>query len=120
MSSGNSHDEHAAASTPWGVEVVRYWYEHIREAERHEAREYGFVIPGDSSLAVVLNAMEEAAYAGDPKFDSRVRVEPTYPATPVDCLISELRDNFYGRNTLFLTRDAFEKRVAQFKREAAC
>ncbi len=52
-------------------ERERYWIERIKEAEREDAK-YGLIIPGDSSLAIVFNSMEEAAYAGDPEFDSRV------------------------------------------------
>ena len=50
---------------------VRFWFERIKEAEKDDSH-FGLYIPGDSSLAVALNAMEEAAYAGDPEFDSRV------------------------------------------------
>lgn len=52
--------------------ILRPWVERIKEAERQDFP-YSFVIPGDSSLAVVLGAMEEAAYAGDPEYDSRVK-----------------------------------------------
>ncbi len=51
---------------------VRYWIERIKEAEKLDAT-FGLYIPGDSALAVVFNGMEEAAYAGDPEFDSRVK-----------------------------------------------
>ena len=50
---------------------LRPWVERIKEAEKIDAK-YGLYIPGDSALAVVFGAMEEAAYAGDPEFDSRV------------------------------------------------
>ena len=45
--------------------------------------------------------------------------EPTYPKTPVDCLISELRDLFFPvlSHTSVLLHSDFEKRVAQFKTE---
>lgn len=52
---GRSHD---------AANVLRPWVERIKEAERQDA-EYGLYIPGDSSLAVVFNAMEESAFAGD-------------------------------------------------------
>jgi hypothetical protein len=51
---------------------LRHWIERIKEAEKFDA-EFGLYIPGDSALAVVFGAMEEAAYAGDPEFDSRAR-----------------------------------------------
>ena len=41
---------------------IRVWVKRIREAERLD-RQYGLHIPGDSALAVVFTAMEEAAYA---------------------------------------------------------
>ena len=50
---------------------LRPWVERIKEAEKIDAQ-FGLYIPGDSALALVFNAMEEAAYAGDPEFDSRV------------------------------------------------
>lgn len=40
-----------------------------------------------------------------------------YPATPVDCLISELRDLFDTTYENVITREIFEKRVAQFEEE---
>jgi hypothetical protein len=52
--------------------ATRLWIERIKVAELEDAMLYGIVLPGDSSLAIVLNAMEEAAYAGDPEFDARV------------------------------------------------
>ena len=40
-----------------------------------------------------------------------------YPKTPVDCLISELRDEYLMHGAL--TRGAFELRIAQFKQEVS-
>ncbi len=62
----------SAATVPRTIEALRYWLGRIKAAEKIDA-EYGLYIPGDSALAVVFNAMEEAAYVGDPEFDSRVR-----------------------------------------------
>lgn len=45
--------------------------------------------------------------------------EPTYPMTPVDCLISELRDMFGMNGRAYLMKDTFEARVEQFKNEVA-
>jgi hypothetical protein len=53
--------------------ALRLWVERIKEAEKIDAQ-FGLYIPGDSALAVVFCAMEEAAYAGDPEFDSRAQV----------------------------------------------
>lgn len=43
--------------------------------------------------------------------------EPTYPATPVDCLISELRELL--ELGPYITKGTFERRVAQFNEEVA-
>lgn len=48
-----------------------------------------------------------------------VNAWPSYPATPVDCLISELRDLFGMNGRAYLMKDEFEARVAQFKAEVA-
>lgn len=53
------------------IEVARFFVKQIKEAEKLDAQ-YGLIIPGDSALAVVFNSMEEYAYAGDPRYDSRV------------------------------------------------
>ena len=51
-------------------------------------------------------------------------MEPTYPMTPVDCLISELRDMFFypgstRRIPPVLLLPRFEERIAQFNAEVA-
>ena len=45
----------------------------------------------------------------------------TYPATPVDCLLSDLQGMFFPvlSKTSVLTLAAFDKRVAEFNREIA-
>jgi hypothetical protein len=71
-----SESEHAeemgALDALRDAQELRHWIERIKAAEKVDAR-FGLYIPGDSALAVVFGAMEEAAYAGDPEFDSRVR-----------------------------------------------
>ncbi len=54
---------------------LRPWLERIKEAEAWD-RQHGQYIAGDSALAVVLGSMEQAAYEGDPEFDSRVGGDP--------------------------------------------
>lgn len=44
---------------------------------------------------------------------------PTYDRTPVDCLISELRDLFGMNGRAYLTKGDFEARVSQFREEVA-
>ncbi len=41
----------------------------------------------------------------------------SYPMTPVDCLISELREIFVDPSGSRMDREVFEERVAQFKDE---
>ena len=60
--------------------------------------------PQDAALSMLIVAAEREA-------------RTTYPATPVDCLISELREFFGWDGSLTMTRDDFEALVLQFKEE---
>ncbi len=71
----------------------------------------------------LVDAVTELRRDYDESLDAAVRAErleeallTSYPAVPVDCLISELRDEFFI-GTQWLTRERFEKRVAQFRGE---
>jgi hypothetical protein len=64
----------------------------------------------------------DATRAALSKIERHVQeMEPTYPATPVDCLISELRDSFFQvlSRTSVMTLARFEERIAQFNAEVA-
>ena len=60
--------------------------------------------PQDAALSMLIVAAER---------ESRT----TYPATPVDCLISELREMFGWDGSQEMTLADFEARVLQFKEE---
>ena len=72
----------------------------------------------DDSSGELFAAALEAAFgeASDP-LDWHGGEVPSYPATPVDCLISELREMFGFSGERLPSLGEFEDRVAQFKNE---
>jgi hypothetical protein len=65
----------------------------------------------DTALTEIRRIAREALADGP--------TEPTYPKTPVDCLISELRDAFGMNGRAYLIKSDFDERVAQFNAEVA-
>ena len=106
------------------AEYTAGWF--VRVEEGHVFHEplfragYTLVVNGDD------DETQAARFSGDvrgtprePVTSGAIENEPSYPMTPVDCLISELRELFFPvlSKTSVMTLDAFEKRVAQFNKE---